>query len=126
VGRGQPLAGVQQLGADQTHREVAVAEPEPRLAAAGRECVHHVPRVARDAVAALVDGVGEPVGHEVRVRRDVHAVDLRVVGGVRDHDELVGRVEHPARELCAPCPAREDRYQSSSGSPVSLMPACVL
>ncbi|MEA2368014.1 MAG: hypothetical protein QOH38_732, partial [Thermoleophilaceae bacterium] len=35
-------------------------------------------------------------------------------------------VEHPARELGPAGPAGEDGYHSSSGRPVSLMPAVVL
>ena len=61
------------------------------------------------APAALVDLVGEPVGHEVRVGGDVDAVDLDVVAGVRDHDEVVADlVEHPARELRPAGAAGED------------------
>ena len=47
--------------------------------------------------------------HEVGVGRDVRAVDLDVVGGVGDDDEVVADdVEHPARELRAAGAAGED------------------
>ena len=72
-------------------REVAVAEVEPDVAAELAQPVHHRERVAGQAPAALVDPVGEPEGDEVGVGGDVGAVDLDVVAGVGDHDELVGR-----------------------------------
>ena len=123
----RPLASA--LRADQAHRQVAVAEAEP----GGRPARSSAPITSqvssRMPVAALVDHVGEPVGHEVRVGRDVHAVDLHVVAGVGDHRQ-VGRADHveqPAGELGPAGPAGEERYyQSASGSPVSLIPACVL
>jgi hypothetical protein len=60
-----------------------------------------VPGVAAQPVAALVDLVGQPVGDEVRVRRDVDAVDLRVVPGVGDNDQVVALVDQPPGELGA-------------------------
>ena len=92
--------------------------------------------VALDAPAALlVDQAGEPVGAEVGVGRDVEAVDLAVVGGVRD-DREVGVEErlHPGRELrAAGAPGEEatlvDRSHSqwsASGRPVIRMPAWTL
>ena len=58
----------------------------------------------------------------------MHAVDLCVVGGVRNDHQLARPhgVEHPAGELRPTGPAGEDRYHSSSGSPVSFTPAVVL
>ena len=51
--------------------------------------------------------------HEVRVGGDVGAVDLDVVAGVGDHDELgAGDVEQPARELGAAGAAGEDDDRS--------------
>ena len=86
--------------------------------------------VVAQAPAALVDAVGEPEGHEVRVGGDVAAVDLDVVARVGDHDEvLAGLVEHPAGELRAARPAGEDYdggCHSASGRPVMRMPAWVL
>jgi hypothetical protein len=60
-----------------------------------------VPGVPAQPVAALVDLVGEPVGDEVRIRRDVDAVDLRVVPGVGDDDQVVALVDQPPGELGA-------------------------
>jgi hypothetical protein len=60
-----------------------------------------VPGVAAQAVAALVDLVGQPVGDEVGIRRDVDAVDFRVVPGVGDDDQVVALVDQPAGELGA-------------------------
>ncbi len=116
------------LGAQQAHRQVAVAQPEPGGPAGGLERRHHLPAVAGDAPAALVDQVGQPPGHEIRVGRDVHAVDLHVVAGVGDHRQLARahHVEHPAGELGAARAAGEDDYHVTSGSPVSFTPACAL
>ena len=44
-------------------------------------------------------GYGLPVGDQVRVRRDVNAVDLRVVAGVGDDDQIVALVDQPPGEL---------------------------
>jgi hypothetical protein len=60
-----------------------------------------VPGVAPQPVAALVDLVGQPVGDEVGIRRDVDAVDLRVVPGVGDDDQVVALVDQPPGELGA-------------------------
>ncbi len=57
-------------------------------------------------------------------------MDLDVVAGVGDHDQVgAGLVEQAAGELGAARAAREDydgRCHSVSGSPVSRMPAWVL
>src|SRR6185503_5093139 len=124
---GQPRAFCEAVGAAQADREVAVAEVEPDVLAQLSEAVHHMERVVLQAPAALVDPVGEPERHEIRVGGDVAAVDLDVVAGVGDHGQLVAEhVEHPAGELGAPGPAGEQDYHSSSGSPESRMPAWVL
>jgi hypothetical protein len=125
---GHALARRHPLGPQTAERQVAIAQAEPDLLAAGTAPVHLLPRVAVDAPAALVDHVGQPVGDQVRVGGDVHAVMLGVVAGVGDHDELARAddIEHPARELRAAGPAGEDDYQSSSGSPVIRTPAWVL
>jgi hypothetical protein len=60
-----------------------------------------VPGVAVQPVAALVDLVGQPVGDQVWVRRDVDAVDFRVVPGVGDDDQVVALVDQPPGELGA-------------------------
>jgi hypothetical protein len=60
-----------------------------------------VPGVAAQPEAALVDLVGQPVGDEVGIRRDVDAVDLRVVPGVGDDDQVVALVDQPPGELGA-------------------------
>jgi hypothetical protein len=60
-----------------------------------------MPGVVAQPVAALVDLVGEPVGDEVGVWRDMNAVDLRVVPGVGDDDQVVALVDQPPGELGA-------------------------
>ena len=123
---GQPGALGEPAGAAHAQREVSVAEVEPDVVAQLAQAVHHVEGVAGQAPAALVDAVGEPEGDEVGVGRDVRAVDLDVVRGVGDDDELAGLVEEAARELGSARPAREQDYHGRSVSPVRRMPACVL
>jgi hypothetical protein len=60
-----------------------------------------MPGVVAQPVAALVDLVREPVGDEVGVWRDTNAVDLRVVPGVGDDDQVVALVDQPPGELGA-------------------------
>ncbi len=124
--RGLPVG--QAPRALQAPREVAVAEREPRVRRAEvAQRVHDVERVAVEAPAALVDRVGEPEAHEVGVGRDGRAVDLDVVAGVDDDDEVVAdEVEHAARELGAAGPAGEDDDRPGHQTPVMRMPACVL
>ena len=117
---GQPRALREPPRAPQAQREVAVAEVEPHVLAELAQPVHHVEGVAAQAPAALVDAVGEPERHEVRVGGDVAAVDLDVVARVGDHDEvLADLVEHPARELGAAGAARQDYHscRASRGPP---------
>ena len=123
---GQPGALGEPAGAAHAQREVAVAEVEPDVVAELAQAVHDVEGVAGQAPAALVDAVGEPEGDEVGVGGDVGAVDLDVVGGVGDDDELVRLVEQAARELGSAGPAREQDYHGRSVRPVRRMPACVL
>ena len=103
VGLGQPLAAVQGARPLEADRQVAVAEVEPDVDAERAQPVHDGEGVAGQAPAALVDLVGEPERHQIGVGRDVGAVDLDVVAGVRDHDQVVAAddVEHPARQLRA-------------------------
>ena len=103
--------------------EVAVAELEPDVHAELAQAVHDREGVAAQPPSALVDAVGEPEADEVGVGRDVGAVDVDVVAGVRDHHELLGRddVEHAARELRAAGPAGEHHdLGRSSALPVRL------
>ena len=123
---GQPGALGEPAGAAHAQREVAVAEVEPDVVAELAQAVHDVEGVAGQAPAALVDAVGEPEGDEVGVGGDVGAVDLDVVGGVGDDDELVGLVEQAARELGSAGPAREQDYHGRSVRLVMRTPACVL
>jgi hypothetical protein len=83
-----------------------------------------VPGVVAQAVAALVDLVGEPVRDQVRVGRDVDAVDLDVVAGVGDDDQVVGLVQQAAGELgAARAAGEEDDGQAGtpSGQPSTKM-----
>jgi hypothetical protein len=60
-----------------------------------------VPGVAAQPEAALVDLVGQPVGDQVGIGRDVDAVDLHVVPGIGDDDQVVALVDQPPGELGA-------------------------
>ena len=119
AGLGQRSSRPQKLGPDETHGEVAVAEANQCGGAAALKHVHHLPRVAVQAPAALVDRVGQPVGHEVGVGGDVNPVDVHVVTGVGDHAELAGNARQAAPQ---PGPARaagEQDYQRGSWRPGS-------
>ena len=123
-------------------REVAVAEVEPHLTSQLAKRVHHRERVVAQAPAALVDLIGQPEGDEVRVGRDVGAVDLDVIARIRDHHETRGildDVEHAPRELRAAGAAGEDDHvtavlgyvhghhsQGTSGRPARRIPAWAL
>ena len=127
---GERRAGGEPAGAPQADGQVAIAEVEPDVLAELAQHLHDGERVPAQAPAALVDAVREPERDEVGVGRHVAAVDLDVVGGVRDHHQLgAHHVEHPARELGPAGAAGEDDYlsgHSSSGSPVRRTPAWVL
>ena len=90
-------------------REVAVAEVEPDVGSELAQRAHHLERVAAQAPAALVDHVREPEAHEIRIGRDMRAVDLDVVARVHDRAHSLRRddLDHPARELRAAGPAGE-------------------
>ena len=103
---GQPRALGQPPRALQADGEVAVAEVEPDVLAELAQRVHDREGVVAQAPAALVDAVGEPVEDEVGIGRDVAAVDLDVVAGVGDHDELARRPRRacPRASLAPPVP----------------------
>ena len=92
--------------------EVGVAEGEPdRLAVAGEHGVRTV-GVGRHAPAALrVDEPAERVEQRVDVRADVEAVQIEVIGDIRDDRELDARVEHgePVGQLGAAGSAGKQR-----------------
>ena len=107
------------LRAHEVEAEVAVAEPEPRLAAERRGALERVPRLVRTAPAALLVGqAGERVEDRVEVGRDVEAEHLDVVADVADDRELA-RVDHldePAQEARAADAARQaDDLHAASG-----------
>jgi hypothetical protein len=121
------------MGAIEARCEVAVGQAEPVRRAQLYEPLVDGERVAGDPpVALLVDLPGEPVRAQVRIGRDMQAVDLTVVGGVRDDADAVAQdVLHAGRELCPAgaagqqCDARHVQW-SESGRPVTRMPAWTL
>ena len=122
---GQPRALAEPPRPLQADREVAVAEVEPDVLAERAQGVHHHEGVVAQAPAALVDAIGQPVEDEVGVGRDVAAVDLDVVAGVGDHDEIARR---PRRAVRAPAwrrpyrPPAEPRGSSRRRSISSATP----
>ncbi len=96
----------------QAPREVAIAEVEPHIHAELPQGVHHGERVALKAPAALVDAIGQPEGNEIRIGRDVRAVDLDVIARVHDRRDALGLddVGHPPqRAWLRPCRRRGRR-----------------
>jgi hypothetical protein len=132
MGFGQPRALAEGAGPLESDRQVAVAEVEPHVDPEVAQPVHHLEGVVAQAPAALVDEVGQPERHQVGIGRDVGAVDLDVIAGVGDDDQIVGahHVEHAACELCAAGAAGEHDDGAvrahASGRPVILIPARVL
>ena len=106
------LAGAQRLGPHEVEPEVAVAEPEPVLAAERGDGPERLPRLARAAPAALlVVQPGERVEDAVEVGRDRETEDVEVVADVADHRH-VGRIDgadEAAREARAADAAGEER-----------------
>ena len=105
VGRAHP--GPQSVGPPQVRREVAVAEPEPRvLAVSAASASMTVPGlVAQTPAAVLVVEAGQRVGDRVVVRPDGEPGDLEVVAGV-DHDGQVRPrwAARPSASLAPPTP----------------------
>src|SRR5436190_2621509 len=91
--------------------EVAVAEPEPVLAAECRDRLQRVPRLVRAPPAALVVvQPGEGVEHAVEVGGNAHPEHLDVVADVDDRRDVLAaeRLDQSADELRAPNPAAEN------------------
>ena len=83
---------VQALRAEEVGREVLVAEPEPGGDVVARERVERGEGLAFEAPALRgVRRAGERVGDRVEVGGDVQPVELVVVAGVDDRDDLVRR-----------------------------------
>ena len=88
-------------GAEEVGREVLVAEPEPRGDVVAVERVERGERLALEAPALRgVRRAGERVGDRVEVGGDVQPVELVVVGGVHDRDDVARRddADEPGEE----------------------------
>ena len=100
--------------------EVAVAEPEPVLAAERGDCAERLPRLSGAAPAALlVVQAGEGVEDAVEVGRDGESEHVEVVADVPDHGHA-GRIDgadEPAREAGAADAAGEERHLHSASRP---------
>src|SRR3979490_1786069 len=74
------------------HREIAIAEPKPVLAAERADAVHERPGLVTPAPAGggIVDS-RENIGQRVDVGRDTQSKMLEIVAGVGDHEQFVGR-----------------------------------
>ena len=123
---GERLAGPQRLRPDEVEAEIAVAEPEPVLAAERGDRPERLPRLAGAPPAALlVVEPGERVEDAVEVGRDGHPQHLEVVPDIAD-DRQVGaarRVDEAAREAGAADAAGEER--NLHGWSVRPIAACV-
>ena len=107
----QRLPGPQRLRAHEVQPEIAVAEPEPVLAAELGHGLERVPRLVGPAPAAgLVGAPGQRVEDAVQVGRDRQAEDLEVVADVPDRRHVRGldRLDEPAQEAGGADPAGED------------------
>ena len=90
---GERAALRDEVGAVEAGGEVAIGEREPPRRPEPLESLVDDRGVCANAPAALlVDLADEPVGDQVRVRRDPEAMDVGVVGGVHDHREVGSEV----------------------------------
>ena len=123
----QGLAFAQRLCANEVEAEVAVAEPEPVLAAEGRHGCERLPRLAGPAPAALlVVEACEGVEDAVEVGRDRHPEHLEVVADVADDRQICapGRIDQAACEpRAADAPGEEHDLHGCRARPIA---ACVL
>ena len=109
------LAGAQRLRANEVEAEIAVAEPEPVLAAEGRDRAERFPRLAGPAPAALlVVEAGEGVEDAVEVGRDRHPEHLEVVADVADDRQI--RAARPHRRGRARTARRRRRRRGARPS----------
>ena len=123
---GERLAGAQRLRPHEVEPEIAVAEPEPVLAAERGDGGERLPGLSGAAPASLlVVQAGERVEDAVEVGRDREAEHVEVVADVPDHRHA-GRIDgadEPAREAGAADAAGEERdLHSASSRPIA---ACV-
>ena len=97
---GERRAGAQAAGAVEVGREVAITEPEPRVVVVALERVEARERLALETPTELAVGsAGERVGDGIEVGAHEQSVELVVVTGVADDDELLRRDGlHEARE----------------------------
>src|SRR4029079_15835837 len=105
------------------HREVAVAETEPGLAAELLERAQEATGLGLAAPAADRAGQARQVVHHgVEVGCDVEAEVLEVVAGVGDHDQPLGRhrARETDRELGAAASARERQAERLGASSTGL------
>ena len=120
------LAGAQRLRPHEVEPEIAVAEPEPVLAAERGDGPERLPGLTRAAPAALlVVQAGERVEDAVEVGRDREAEHVEVVADVPDHRHVcrIDCADEPAREAGAADAAGEERHLHSAAScPIA---ACV-
>ncbi len=123
---GERLAGSQRLRPDEVETEIAVAEPEPVLAAERRDRLEGAPALVRAApTSLLVVQAGQRVEDAVEIRRDGHPEHLEVVADVADHGHVRGvdRRRQAAREPgAADAPGQERDPHSSLSAPSA---ACV-
>ena len=126
-GQAGPLG--QPQGAVDVGGQVAVAEPEPGLAAVGRQPLEAAEAVVGVAPAARVGDPRQHVGADVEVGADAQAVEVPVVAGVDHHRQprLALDLGEPVDHLGAPGPPRQGQDHGRragagmlTGAPASL------
>ncbi len=124
---GERLARAKRLRPDEVEAEIAVAEPEPVLAAERRDRAERLPGLAGPAPASLlVVQAGEGVEDAVEVGRDGHPEHLEVVADVADDGDIraARHVDEAAREArAADAAGEEDDLHGCRTRPIA---ACVL
>ena len=100
--------------------EIAIAEPEPALAAEPPRFLEGDPGLVRPSPAALLVGdVGQRIQDAVEIGRDVKTEHLDVVADVPDHGDAcrIGRAHETAQEPRAADAARERHDPSHVSDP---------
>ena len=112
------LAVSQAAGALHMHGEVAVAEPEPGLAAELLERRHERPGLVAAAPAGLrIVETGQRIGQGVEVGSDMQAEMLEIIAGIGHHRETAGRqhARQAERQLGAADAARQRQHRPIVG-----------
>ena len=124
--RGERHTSGEQARALDVGGEIAVAEPEPGLAAEAAECIHERPRLAGDAPAGLrIGNARQRVNDCVDVWTDMQTEMLEIVAYVDDDSQFLRRQDtgKSVRKLCAADAAGESaKHLSLPATSTQLVP----